>query len=328
MKIPRVVYALTKEVRNNLIRNNHYLVAVSGGTDSLALADICATLSEEGYASFTICHVEHGIRGVESFEDMAFVENYCQEKHLQYVGVRVDALAFAKKNKLSIEDAARKLRYDVLRKTMFEVRATKILTAHQADDQAETILWRLLRGAGLDGLAGMKLENNDIIRPLINVKREDIVHYLAVKKLKSRQDATNKNLKYTRNKIRQELLPFLANNYNERISETLFRTAKILGEDAECLESIALEKYNEALVECEGLILLDAKKLNILTPAICKRVLRIACFRMGLDELDYERTQAVYEMLKRNTGNKVIELPKGIKVTLKNHKLVLSTKIH
>lgn len=326
MKIPRIVHTLTKEVRNNLTEYSHYLVAVSGGADSLALADICATLQGEGFATFTVCHVEHGIRDKESLEDMEFVENFCAEKHLSYVGVHVETLAYAEQNKLSVEDAARQLRYGALRKVMVDVGASKILTAHQADDQAETVLWRFLRGAGLDGLAGMSLENNDVLRPLINVTRKEIIDYLAEKKLNYRLDSTNANLKYTRNKIRQELLPFLANNYNTRILETLSRTAKVLGEDALCLNELAQTEYQKALIESGDALVLDAKMLSFLAPAICKRVLRIACFNFKLTELDFERTQAIYEMLKRNTGNKVIELPQGVTVTLKNHRLIFVNK--
>lgn len=327
MKISRIVHKLTKEVRNNLIENKHYLIAVSGGADSLALADICSELSMLGYATFTVCHVEHGIRGQEALDDMAYVEDFCREKKLPFVGIHVDALSFAEANKLSVEDAARKLRYKALCTIMQEVRAYKILTAHQADDQAETVLWRLLRGAGLEGLSGMNLVNGVVLRPLLNVSRQEINAYLKEKALNYREDSTNTDLNYTRNKIRQELLPYLANNYNGRIKEVLARTAKVLTEDAVCLEELAQAEYSQLVLEEDNSrLVLDVKKISISRPAICKRVLRYACFRFGVSDLDFERTQAIYELILKNTGNKVIELPQGIIVTFKNHKLIFSKK--
>lgn len=327
MKIPRIVHKLVKEVRSNLTEYEHYIVAVSGGTDSLVLADICSKLAMEGFAKFTVCHVEHGIRGQEALDDMAFVETFCKEKNLSFVGVHVDALGLANNSKLSIEDAARKLRYEVLDKVKKEVAASRILTAHQADDQAETVLWRLLRGSGIEGLSGMCVDNGKVIRPMLSITRKDIISYLEETHLQYRIDSTNANLNYTRNKIRQELLPYLANNYNGRIRETLSRTAKVLAEDVVCLEELAQKEYNQVVeLESKEQFVLNAKRLSALQPAICKRVLRYACFKFGISELDYERTQAIYEMLLRKTGNKVIELPQTIKVTLKNSKLIFSSK--
>ncbi|MDO4177703.1 MAG: tRNA lysidine(34) synthetase TilS [Phascolarctobacterium sp.] len=328
MKIPRIVHDLTKKVRNNLTEYKHYLLAVSGGADSLVLADICSELDVQGFASFTICHVEHGIRGKESLEDMEFVRDFAQKKGLPYVGVHVDALACAKENKLSLEDAARRLRYEALRKVKENVGAEKILTAHQADDQAETVLWKFLRGAGLEGLSGMTKKNGDILRPMLNITRKEILEYLAAKNLSYKIDSTNANLNYTRNKIRQELLPLLANNYNESINETLSRTASILSEDAFCLEQLAKKEYNQAVESVsEKEIIFKAKCFNKIYPAICKRILRQACFNLGVKELDFERTEAIYQLLMRNTGNKVIELPQGLFVALQNHKLIFSRRI-
>lgn len=327
MKIPRIVHKLTKEVRSNLIKNNHYIIAVSGGADSLVLANICSELEAEDFARFTVCHIEHGIRGQEALDDMAFVEKYCKERKMCFVGIHVNALRYAETNKLSIEDAARKLRYEALRNTMQGLGADKILTAHQADDQAETVLWRLLRGSGLDGLSGMSIVNGEILRPLLNITRQEISCYLIEKGLAHREDSTNKDLNYTRNKIRQELLPYLANNYNERIRDVLSRTAKVLAEDALCLEELAQSEYNQVVeIEESSQLVLDVKRMDILKPAICKRVLRYACFKFGVIDLGFERTQALYELILRKTGNKVIELPQGIIVTFKNHKLLFSKK--
>ena len=326
MKIPRIVHKLRKAVRQNLIEYKHYLIAVSGGADSLALADICSELSKEGFAQFTVCHVEHGLRGEESVRDLAFVKKFCEDRGLPFAAVHVNALSFAKENKLSMEEAARILRYQALREIKEKVGAKKILTAHQADDQAETILWRLLRGAGLEGLSGMNQEQADVLRPLLDVTRQEIISYLAAKGLEYCEDSSNANIYFTRNKIRQELLPYLANNYNVKIKESLARTAKLLQEDANCLEHLAEEDYAKDLLQDEEFCF-DAKKLREQDPAICKRVLRLAVFRLGLGELDYERTQALYELVDRNNGNKIIELPQGYSANLKNNKLHFSKQI-
>lgn len=155
---------LPRRLRQLLDPSKTYVAAVSGGPDSLALAE---GLYRAGF-HFHVCHVEHGIRGRASLEDARFVETYCRERDIPFRCVHVQALEKARAEGLSPEDAARRLRYDALRRYARETGADYILTAHQKDDQAETFLLRLLRGAGTLGLAGMRFRRDGILRPLLS----------------------------------------------------------------------------------------------------------------------------------------------------------------
>ena len=166
-QIAPAVYKLRKTIKNLLQPDAHYLLAVSGGADSLALAHACAALAAQGWGSYSVCHVEHGLRGEEALRDMQAVQRACEAWGLPCFTEHVQAAAYAAQNRLSTEDAARRLRYAALRRIAAQQGAVAIVTAHHEGDQAETLLLRLLRGAGLQGLAGMRAQQGDIIRPLL-----------------------------------------------------------------------------------------------------------------------------------------------------------------
>ena len=152
-QIAPAVYKLRKTIKNLLQPEAHYLLAVSGGADSLALAHACAALAAQGWGSYSVCHVEHGLRGEEALRDMQAVQRACKDWGLPCFTEHVQAASYAAQNRLSTEDAARRLRYAALRRIAEQQGAAAIVTAHHEGDQAETLLLRLLRGAGLQGLA-------------------------------------------------------------------------------------------------------------------------------------------------------------------------------
>ncbi len=324
-QVPQAVFRLQREIKKQLQSNGHYLLAVSGGTDSLALAHACSVLAAAGWGRYSVCHVEHGLRGEEALRDQQLVQNFCRQYNLPFYAEHVQAADMARKQHLSTEDAARRLRYAVLRRYRAQLGADAIVTAHHLDDQAETVLLKLLRGAGIDGLSGMRVRSGDLIRPLLSLPKSLLEEYCTLCGIACAYDSTNADTVYTRNRVRLKLLPYLERNFNGAVVPALVRTASLLAQDADCLEQLAAQSYKQLARERAGSVTLDAAAFLQLAPALQGRVLRQAYFALGGTELSYERTQALVAMCARRTGGKCVQLPQGITACL-NNKLLIFTK--
>lgn len=322
MQIEPIVFQLQKRLKQSLKQHAHYLLAVSGGADSLALAHACAALQRQGWGTYSVCHVEHGLRGEEALRDLRLVQQFCAQQGLPCYERRVAVRELAAREQLSLEAAARRLRYDALRSVAQEAGAAAIVTAHHLGDQAETVLLRLLRGAGLDGLAGMRVQSGDILRPLLGVTRAELEAYCAAVQLSYCHDSTNDDTHYTRNRVRLDLLPKLAADYNPDIVLTLARTAQLLARDADFMQELAGEMFAATAKEEPYGFSFDAGSLLALHEAIRLRVLRLAYFKLSSKELDYERTLALEALCERRSGGKLIQLPGAVTATYKNKRLL------
>ena len=225
MQVHPVVKKVYNALKQYIPQGGSLLLAVSGGADSMALADGVVQLVEEGYCKASVLHVEHGLRGEEALADAELVRKFCEAKGLAFTCVHVDVNAYAESNKLSTEEAARKLRYAALEEKARELEADFILTAHHSDDQAETVLLKLLRGSGTEGLSGMQVRSGKILRPLLHLTREHLENYCALQNINYCYDSSNDDLHYTRNKIRRELLPYLEKNFNPAIKKAVVQSA-------------------------------------------------------------------------------------------------------
>ena len=183
------VNKLLKEIKKYVKQNSALLVACSGGADSAALTDALWQLKDECCYKITVMHVEHGIRGKEALDDAEFVKNFCAERGLAFVCRHVKAPDYALQNGLSLEDAARRLRYKELFAYSAEAKCDYIVTAHQADDQAETVLMQLMRGSGTSGLGGMHTASGKLLRPFLFVRRTEI-ELIAMKRFAVCNDST------------------------------------------------------------------------------------------------------------------------------------------
>jgi tRNA(Ile)-lysidine synthase len=218
----------TIEKYNMLQGGELVVVALSGGPDSVALVHALDSLKPTYHLSLHAAHLEHGLRGEESLEDMKFVESMCRGLGIPITTRRVDVAARAAASSLSLEAVARQVRYAFLSEVLEETRATKIATGHNANDQAETLLLNLLRGTGIEGLCGIRPAiEGTIIRPLVETKREEILLYLKEKNLDFRTDASNEDDSFDRNRVRKSLLPLIEAEFNPRIVDSLVRTASI-----------------------------------------------------------------------------------------------------
>lgn len=247
------------------------LVACSGGTDSLALLDALDILYAAGGAQLICAHYEHGIRGADSLADARFVEAFCAMRGIPFVLEAGDVPAYARMHKCSLETAARICRYDFLYRVCDERKCDAIVLAHHADDLAETVLMRILRGTGPAGLAAMRERDGLYLRPLLTVMRAEVEAYAVKRGLMPRHDATNDAMDARRNRIRHELLPELARTYNPAVRDALTRLSALAAEEDDLLAELAEDAYTHAL--CVGGLSIPA--LRALHPALQRRALRI-----------------------------------------------------
>ncbi|HBG07328.1 MAG: tRNA lysidine(34) synthetase TilS [Geobacteraceae bacterium GWC2_58_44] len=255
------------------------VVAVSGGADSVALLDILARLGDLALR-LVVAHLNHGLRGRASDGDEEFVSGRAAQYGLPFVLQRTDVKALAASSRLSLEDAGRRARYAFFARVAKEHGATSIALAHHLDDQAETVLIRLLRGAGASGLSAMGSGCRGILkRPLLQVSRSELEHYLKGRGLSYRTDATNADTAILRNSIRHELIPFLR-KYNPKVSERLAATAEILACDEELLEQLTETAYARLARSGPSAIVLEIEAL-----ARERRGLRLRLYRRALLEL-------------------------------------------
>ena len=229
---------------NQLIRpGDGVVVGLSGGPDSVFLLYALHTLQARMGFTLRAVHVHHGIRGAEADRDEAFSEKLCAKLDIPFQAVHVAAPAYAAQHGLSLEEAARILRYEALeaaRQQLGQTRAAWIAVAHHLDDQAETVLHNLVRGAGLRGLAGMENRRNHVIRPLLSIKREDILKWLKQYDIPYVTDSTNADPHYTRNRIRSTVLPELR-EINPEASAHIAHSAALLREADAYFHALALQ---------------------------------------------------------------------------------------
>lgn len=297
------------------------VVAVSGGADSLALADLLNNSRRRFNLEICIAHYEHGLRGKSSLEDARFVEEFAKALQVKFFCEHGEVRNFAAKNKLSIETAARQLRYKFLSKVREDMNFDAIVLAHHADDQAETILMRILRGATSTGLSAMKFcttsEYGLLIRPLLRFKKSELEKYCESRNLTPRIDATNFELDATRNKIRLELLPMLK-KFNPAIIETLCRFGEVSAEESDFLNA-EVEKIFPEVVKDNSILQKEFLKIS---PAIQR--LLIKKFLGDTKDYGFIHFEEIRKVLTNNLSG--VELPNKIRVNLRRGKLSVIKK--
>jgi len=260
-----------------LSRGEKVLVAVSGGADSMALLHCLHRLAPPWQLTLAVAHLNHRLRGEESDHDEAFVREACTTLELPFCSEVVDVGERAAAAKRNLEETAREIRYEFLRRTAARLAAQKIAAGHTLDDQAETVLMRFLRGSGTAGLSAIHpIVDSLLIRPLLECSRANIMEYLKIRGIAYREDASNLDLKYQRNRVRRELIPYLEKNFNPRLADTLAKEAELARDVAGYLEAqakIALE--SSRVSSAEGLVL-PVQRILELHPALQKSVARLA----------------------------------------------------
>jgi tRNA(Ile)-lysidine synthase len=306
------------------------LIGVSGGADSLALLH---GLHRLGYP-LVVAHLDHAIRA-ESAGDADYVRQKAESLGLPFYSQRMDVHAFSEKEHLSLEEAARTVRYQFLFSLAREVGAQVVAVAHHADDQVETVLMHFLRGAALSGLSGMAYRTVmpvwdaeiPLVRPLLDLWREDIETYITQLDWHPREDLTNRDTTYYRNRLRHELIPELE-SYNPKFKEVLWRMANVLGEEDRFLTSLANQAWETCYIKkTEGRVELDYVIFLTLENALQRRVLRkaIELLRPDLRDVGFDVVVRGLAFLAAPSESGEIDLVSRLNLGIMGGRLVIKT---
>jgi tRNA(Ile)-lysidine synthase len=317
MRIPFLPKVL-KAVRQHgmLAYGDRIVVAVSGGPDSLVLLHTLLALREKYDLTLTVAHLDHSLRP-ESKEDARFVKEVAKSLGVASYSKRVDVAGFCKRKRRSLEEGAREVRYAFLEGVAQKARASKIALGHTMDDQAETVLMRMIRGAGSKGLEGIPPVRGKIIRPLIGVKRKEIIEFLGQHKLPYLTDPTNWAPRFLRNRIRLRLIPLLEKEYNPRITETLARTGQLLASE-QVKETSGEQAWVRAVSERgrgrTTKIVLDLSKVLGYNKMLRRKAVREAVKRIrgDLRGIGFVHTESILALAEGRVGGEV-ELPGGFR---------------
>ncbi|MFX4263543.1 tRNA lysidine(34) synthetase TilS [Pelotomaculum propionicicum] len=297
-------------------RGDKVLVAVSGGPDSTALLHILYQLKDDLGISLHVAHLNHMFRGEESEKDAFFVAETAQRYGLPATVESVDVPSYRARRRLSNQVAAREVRFKFLLECAGRVGASRIALAHQADDQAETILFNFLRGTGTGGLKGiLPVRDGIYIRPLLNVRRSEIESYCSEMDLAFRHDSSNLKPVYTRNRIRLNLVPLLEKEYNPELVPALMRLGEICREEDSYLDHLAEKALQEALLKSDtGLVSLSLDRLVESPLAVRRRVLRRAwqVVSGGAGHLDFQHAEAALDLVSSGATGAQAVMPGNV----------------
>jgi tRNA(Ile)-lysidine synthase len=262
-----------------LERGDWVLAAVSGGPDSAVLLDLLCLFGKDLDLAIGVAHLNHGLRGGESDQDQQFVRLLARERGLPFFTKKTDIARKARRDRSSLETAAREARKEFLEATARRHGFGKIATGHTLGDQAETVLMHLIRGVGGDGLCGIPVKNGRFIRPLLETGREQVMAHLQARGLKFRTDSSNARADVFRNRVRLELMPLLR-RYNPRIEEALARTAETLAGDRESLTVTADEAAARSVRAGEKALSIDLQAFKGYNKGLRRSILRLCCARL------------------------------------------------
>lgn len=311
------------------------LIGVSGGPDSVALLHVLCKIAAKLSLTLGVAHVNHQIRDVDCERDEKFVASLAGQFKLPFYIQRKDVLSYKKHHKLSLEEAARRVRYEFLHQIATENKYNKIALGHQGDDNAELVLMYLFRGSGPTGISGIPPVRNDsipygkIVRPFLGLFRHEIIDYLSAEKLEYVTDTSNEDTKILRNKVRSELIPLIKKSYNPRIVETLNRLSSIIRSEEEWIEDIITPIYGDVILYSEEReIALSIPQLDRIHIAPKRRIIRkaIQSIKGDLRRITFSHIASVIKLLEnRASAFGSLDFPNGITVAKKEDALYISS---
>ena len=315
----------------NLIENGDKLVlGVSGGPDSISMLNVLKEINDDKNIDLkfemVVAHINHNIRK-EAKEDEEYVRKYCDKNKIKFFVKSIDVEKIANNSKIGLEEAGRKVRYEFFDEVLEKTKSNKIAIAHNKNDKIETIILNILRGTGLLGLKGIEPKREKYIRPLIEIKRETIEKYCKEENLNPRIDKTNFDNIYNRNKVRNVVIPYIKEEFNPNIVETLNRLSSLVVEEDEYMQIQTKKAYKSILLKEEKEeIILDLKKFNNYEKVIKSRLVLYTVTKLfntskGIEKIHIED---ILKLCKNNIGNKFLTPNKNLKVLVKNNKIYFS----
>ena len=319
----------------NLIENGDSIViGVSGGPDSICLLHVLNDLKNELNFKIYVAHINHMIRK-EADEETEYVKSFCKNIGVECFVKRIDVIKISKELKMGTEEAGRKIRYDFFEEVLKNTNSNKIATAHNNNDKVETIIMNILRGSGIAGLKGLDpIRENKFIKPLLEISREEIEAYCEENRLAPRIDKSNNENIYTRNKVRNSVIPYIKKEFNPNILKTINRLSEVATEENEYLDKITIQAFNEINVGAisEGnleknketeTITLNLKKFNNLELVIKRRLILYTINELlgTIDWIEKINIDDIIKMCSKNIGNKYLMPTKKIKILVKKGKI-------
>lgn len=309
-------------VANKLIeKGDRIVVGVSGGPDSLCLLNLLNLLKDKYELDLVVVHINHSLRDEADFEEN-YVRETAENFNLKFFSKKVDILRLSKEEKRSTEEVARNVRYDFFREVLKKTGANKIAVAHNKNDNAETVLMNIIRGAGNEGVIGIGNRKNEIIRPLIAISRDEIEKYCEEKSLIAMIDKTNFETVYTRNKVRNLIIPMLK-EINPDVIESLNRASEIARDEEEFIEEYVGNIYSDITGYEDKELYILKDEFARLKVGLKRRILRMAIyeFRSSLKDVGFKTiNNAIDEILRSQNGN-LIKIVPGVKIFVQYNKL-------
>jgi len=314
-----IAKVLTYIKENKMLESgDHVVLGVSGGADSMCLLDVMSEITDIYGLKLSVVHVHHGIRGEEADRDKEYVENYCKDKDIDFIPFYYDIPAMAAEKGLSTEEAGRIARYEAFHKVMEDKNASKIAVAHNVGDNVETMLLNMCRGTGISGMTGIRPVRDKIIRPIMCLTRSEIEDYLLEKGIEYKTDSTNLSNDYTRNKVRNVVIPYLKENVNARADEHIGNLGEMIA-DFEDYVDMESEKYLEDIIISEEYtdeirqIIVDAIKFEKLHKAVKSVVVRkiMEKVAMRLKDVTASHIASIIAIGEGETG-KMVNLPYNV----------------
>ena len=294
-------------------KGDKVIVAVSGGPDSTCLLYILNKFKDEFGITLVGAHINHCLRADESDKDEEYAKETCKSLNIDFYSKTVDIHKIAKERNLSCEMAGREVRYEFFQELTSRLNANKVALAHNANDQAETILMRMMRGTGIEGMVGIKPVRDKIyVRPILHLSRKEIEKYNLANDINPRIDKSNLENIYARNKVRLEMIPYIEKNFNKDIIKTLNRLSDIVKKDNDYLEDITQNEYKKYCEIGEQRVIIN-KGAFLLHEAILSRVVRSSLLEVNHTLYNFEKVHisSIIELQKHETG-KSIMLPQNI----------------
>ena len=310
----------------NLIENgDRIVIGVSGGPDSISLLHILNKLKKELNFEIYVAHINHMIRE-EADEETKYVKDFCKKLNIECFVKRIDVKKIANNLKRGTEETGRKIRYEFFSEVLEKTSSNKIATAHNNNDKVETILMNILRGSGTSGLKGIEaIRDKKYIRPLIEVSREEIEKYCIDNDLNPKIDESNNENIYTRNKIRNVVIPYIKKEFNPNILKTINRLSEVATEENEYLNNVVKDIFSKLLIENieSKQIILNLKEFNRLELVIKRRVIlyTISELMHSTEGIEKVNIDDIIKLCSNNIGNKYLKPIKELKILIKKGKI-------
>ncbi len=293
------------EDKNLIEKNDKILIAISGGPDSVFLIYFLSKFQKKYKIKLGAFHLNHSLRGKAADEDEIFCSKLSKKLSVEYYSSKKRVKAFAEKNKISVEEAGRIIRYDELERIRKKYNYNKIATAHNADDNAETVLLNLIKGTGISGLSGIPYKRTNIIRPVLNLSKKEILDYLDKNKLQYRIDESNFESEYQRNYLRNEVIPLIQKRLNPKFINSVFITSENIKNFKSYLDKQLLKAEKEICLFKKNILYINIKNLENYEKELWNEIIKLSVNKNFSLEINSNDLKEIISLIKNIKGKKI-----------------------